>query len=242
MARLKPGVTLQQANANMDSVTRHIAEAYPVSNKNWGASVEYLQNDFVERDIIRNLWLMMGAVGFVLLIACVNVANLLLARGTARQKEIGVCTSLGATSGQLFLQFLIESLALASTGGALGVALAWIPVKAIVLLLPPYALPSEAVYGLNLQILLFTLVTSPCEGKKRCARFDLRADRGCSQGPRTGATSQASISVELMTNVDSRNTFTDIQPIAQFRGACKWLKDRKIWRARGDSNSRPSGS
>jgi putative ABC transport system permease protein len=164
MARMKPGVTLQQANANMDSVTRHIAEAYPVSNKNWGASVEYLQNDFVDRNIIRNLWLMMGAVGFVLLIACVNVANLLLARGTARQKEIAVRTSLGATRGQLFLQFLIESLALASTGGALGVALAWILVKVIVLLLPPYALPSEAVYGLNLQILLFTLATSVLSG------------------------------------------------------------------------------
>jgi len=164
MARMKPGVTLQQANANMDSVTHHISEAYPVSNKNWGASVEYLQNDFVSRDIIRNLWLMMGAVGFVLLIACVNVSNLLLARGTARQKEIAVRATLGATRGQLFLQFLIESLALASVGGVLGVALAWILVRIIVLLLPPYALPSEAVYGLNLQILLFTLVTSMLSG------------------------------------------------------------------------------
>src|SRR5438270_198008 len=113
MGRLKPGVTLQQANAEMDSVTRHIAEIYPASNKAWSASVESLHHDFTGQDTIKGLWLLMGAVGFVLLIACVNVANMLLARGTVRQKEVAIRASLGAKRSQPFTQFLTESLGLA---------------------------------------------------------------------------------------------------------------------------------
>jgi putative ABC transport system permease protein len=157
MGRMKPGVTLQQANADMDSVTRHIAEVYPLSNKNWGASVEQLQNNFTSKDTIKDLWLLLGAVGFVLLIACVNVANLLLARGTARQREVAVRASLGATRWQLFSQFLTESLALATIGGALGVGLAWAMLKVITVLLPPFSIPSEADVSLNLPVLLFSL-------------------------------------------------------------------------------------
>jgi putative ABC transport system permease protein len=160
MGRLKPGVTLQQANANMDSVTRHIAEVYPKSNQGWGAAVEPLQNDFISKDTIKNLWLLMGAVGFILLIACVNVANLLLARGTVRQKEIAVRASLGATRGQLFAQFLTESLALSLIGGVLGISLAWGLLKGIVALLPQFSLPSEADIRLNLPVLIFSLAAS----------------------------------------------------------------------------------
>ena len=155
MGRLKPGVTLQQANANMDSVTRHIAEVYPVSNKNWGASVELLQNDFLSRDTIKDLWLLLGAVGFVLLIACVNVANLLLARGTARQKEVAIRSSLGATRGTLFSQFLTESVALALIGGTLGVALAGAMLKVLNMVIPANTLPSEADLHLNIPVLFF---------------------------------------------------------------------------------------
>jgi predicted permease len=164
MGRLKPGVTMQQANADMASVAHHISEVYPTSNKNWGVSVEPLQNDFLSKETIKGLWLLLGAVGFVLLIACVNVANLLLARGTARQKEVAVRASLGATRGQLFSQFLTESLTLALMGGVLGVALAWFLLRAIVALIPPYSLPSEADLHLNLPILLFTLVTTILAG------------------------------------------------------------------------------
>jgi putative ABC transport system permease protein len=157
MGRMKPGVTLQQANADMDAVTRHIAEVYPVSNKNWSATVEPLQNDFTSKDTIKDLWLLLGAVGFVLLIACVNVANLLLARGTARQREVAVRASLGATRWQLFSQFLTESLTLATIGGALGVGLAWALLKVITILLPPFSIPSEADVSLNVPVLLFSL-------------------------------------------------------------------------------------
>lgn len=160
MGRLKPGVTIQQANADMDSVTRHIAEVYPKSNKGWGAAVEPLQNDFISKDTIKNLWLLMGAVGFILLIACVNVANLLLARGTARQREIAVRAALGATRWQLFGQFLTESVALSLIGGVLGISLAWGLLKVIVAMIPPFTLPSEADFRLNLPVLFFSLAAS----------------------------------------------------------------------------------
>jgi putative ABC transport system permease protein len=164
MARLKPGVTVAQANADMDSVTKHIAEVYPKSDTGWGASVEPLQNDFLGRDTIRALWTLLGAVGFVLLIACANVANLLLARGTARRREVAVRGALGATRRQLFSQFLTESVTLATIGGALGIALAYAFLKLILVLLPPFTLPSEADIRLSIPVLLFTLAATMLSG------------------------------------------------------------------------------
>ncbi len=118
--RLKPNISLAQAQADMDVVAHRIAENYPISNKGWSISVETLHNDFLPLEVIRTVWLLMAAVGFVLLIACVNVANLLLARGTTRQREVAARASLGASRIQVFAQFLSESLALASIGGVLG--------------------------------------------------------------------------------------------------------------------------
>jgi putative ABC transport system permease protein len=164
MGRLKPGVTLQQANADMDGVARRIAETYPVSNKGWGVSVEPLKNNFTRADTIRNLWLLMGAVGFVLLIACVNVANLLLARGTVRMKEAALRASLGATRSQLFSQFLTESLVLALIGGVLGVGLAGMLLKVIVVLLPQFSVPTESDIRLNLPVLIFSLAATILAG------------------------------------------------------------------------------
>jgi putative ABC transport system permease protein len=164
MGRLKPGVTLQQANADMGAVTHRIAEVYPLSNKGWGASVNRLQNAFTSRDTIKDLWLLMGAVGFVLLIACVNVANLLLARGTTRQKEVAVRTSLGATPLQVLSQFLTESLALALIGGALGIGLASAMLKVILAILPPFSIPTEADIHISVSVLVFTLATTALAG------------------------------------------------------------------------------
>ncbi|MFI5184688.1 MAG: ABC transporter permease [Vicinamibacteria bacterium] len=164
MGRLKAGVTLAQADANMKVVTDHIAEAYPQSNKGWSASVEPLQNNFLSRDTISALWLLLGAVAFVLLIACVNVANLLLARGTARMREVAVRSSLGAGRAQIFGQFLTESVVLSSIGGLLGVALSWVLLRGIMAMMPPYTLPTEADVRLNVPVLLFTLAASVLSG------------------------------------------------------------------------------
>jgi len=159
LGRMKLGVTLAQANADMDTVARHIAEDYPKSNKGWGVSVVPLKNDFLNPDTKKGLPLLLGAVGFVLLIACANVANLLLARGAARQREVAVRASVGASRRQIFTQFLIESLALASIGGVLGVGLAWVLMKAIVASMPPYTLLSETDVHMSVPVLLFTVVT-----------------------------------------------------------------------------------
>ena len=164
MGRLKPGVTRAQAQADMDGVTARIAQNYPKSNRGWGALVEPLKNDFIPPERIRSLWLLLGAVGFVLLIACVNVANLLLARGVARQKEMAVRASLGAAASTLFGQLLTESLILALAGGALGVGVGYAMLRGFIAVMPRNTLPSEADLSLNIPILLFTLAATILAG------------------------------------------------------------------------------
>ncbi len=164
MGRLKPGVTMAQANANMEAVSKQIAAVHPKSNTGWSASVEPLQHNFLPRETRSSLWLLLGAVGFVLLIACVNVANLMLARGSARQRELAVRASIGASRGRLFRQLLSESLALAIIGGALGVALSSVMLRAIVFIMPKDTLPYEADLTLNPQVLAFTLLVSTLSG------------------------------------------------------------------------------
>jgi len=160
MGRLKPGVTIQQAQSEMDGVARDIAAAYPSSNKGWGIKIEPLHNDFLPQERIQNLWLLLGAVGFVLLIACVNVANLLLAKGASRQREIAVRGALGASRSQVFTQFLTESLILALIGGGLGVVLGAVLLRGIAALIPKGTLPTEAVLQLDPHVLLVALAAT----------------------------------------------------------------------------------
>jgi putative ABC transport system permease protein len=163
MGRLKPGVTIKQAQADMDSVTMHIGEIYP-PNKGWGASVEPLRNDFLPKDTIRGMYFLMGGVGFVLLIACANVTNLLLARGTAREREIAIRASIGAGRTRLFRQMISEGLVLSLIGCLAGVALGWGILKLLTHYMPTNTLPSEADVSLNIPVLLFTLFATLAAG------------------------------------------------------------------------------
>jgi putative ABC transport system permease protein len=164
MGRLKPNVTTAQANDDMDSVARRIADAYPAADRGWSVHVEPLKNDYTSQDTIKDFWLLLGAVGFLLLIACANVANLLLARSTIRRKEVAIRSALGATRAQLFVQFLAENLSLSFLGGAFGIGLAWALLQAIVALLPPYSIPTEADVSVNLTVLLFSITATLLAG------------------------------------------------------------------------------
>jgi putative ABC transport system permease protein len=136
-------VTVQQAQADMDSIATHIAQPNPKSNKGWGLYVEPFKNDFLPSERKQTLWLLLGAVAFILLIACVNVANLLLARGLARQKELAVRSALGASRRTIFEQLITESLLLAITGGVLGIGVGYAMLQALIAIMPRGTLPDE---------------------------------------------------------------------------------------------------
>jgi putative ABC transport system permease protein len=166
LGRLKPGVTVAAANAAMAVIGKNLAAAYPKTNKDLTITVEPLKDDFLPKNTELGLWLMLGAVAFVLLIACVNIANLLLAWGTARQKEIAVRASQGATRARIFRQFLIESLSLAIMGGILGTLLSVALLRGVMSLMPrnQLGIPYEADPHLSIPVLLFTLAATLLSG------------------------------------------------------------------------------
>ena len=162
VARLKPGVTVGQAQAEMKTISQRLAQAYPTDDKGWGASVIMLRDDMVG-DVRPALMMMLGAVAFVLLIACANVANLLFARTFARKKEIAIRSALGASRARVILPQLLESLLIALAGGALGLVTAHYGIQ---LLLKFFAdnLPQMGTIGLSGPVLLFTLGLSVVTG------------------------------------------------------------------------------
>jgi predicted permease len=164
MGRLKDGVTRAQAQADMNGIAAQLAQEFPKSNTNWAISVEPLHLDFLPETTQRRLWLLQAAVGFLLLIACVNVANLLLARSTARRREVGLRSALGASRARIFAQLLTESLTLSVIGGAIGIPLASFLIKAIIALLPVNYLPIEADIRISIPVLVFTTVATITAG------------------------------------------------------------------------------
>ena len=162
IGRLKPGVSLEQARADMRTVTEDLAAAYPDTDKGISAKLVPLKTQVVG-SIQSSLLLLLAAVGFVLLIACVNVANLLLARSTGRAREFAIRIAMGATRARVLRQLLTESTLLALAGGALGLLLAHWETAALLGWLPA-ALPRAEEIGLDARVLLFTMAISLATG------------------------------------------------------------------------------
>ena len=162
VARLKPGVTLPEAQAAMNTISQRLEKTYPEDDKGWGAIVNSMREETVG-DVRPALLMMFGAVAFVLLIACANVANLVLARTFARRKEIAIRSALGATRSRVVQQLLSESLIISVCGGALGLLVAHFGIQ---LLLKFFAdkLPRMGEIGLDGSVLVFTFALSIATG------------------------------------------------------------------------------
>lgn len=157
MGHLKPGVSMKEAVADLTIVANNLAKTYPTEYpKHFSVQVESLTN-LVVGQFRTTLYIVLAAVGLLLLIGCGNVANLLLARATTREKEFAIRSALGANRWRLIRQLLVESVILAAGGAAVGTLLAWGGLKSLVALMPQRIIPAEAVIQLNMPVLLFTL-------------------------------------------------------------------------------------
>ena len=181
IGRLADGTSIGSAQADLDRIAAGITEAE--GEQQAVARLESLMDAYVG-DIRRQVWILMAAVGFVLLIACANVASLLLARGESRRRETALRTALGAGQGRMIRQFMTESVVLGLTGGLLGLALAWIGIRLLVPMLPA-DIPTVMLgnIGMDMNVLLFTFAAAGLAGLLfgiapaiRAARPDLNAE------------------------------------------------------------------
>jgi len=163
-ARLKDGVTLAQARANMDAIGKRIENDFPASNKGWGVVVEPYAETLINPQARTIILLLLSSTGFLLLIGCANLANLALARGVSREREVVVRASLGAGRWDLIRQFLTENVLLSICGGSFGLAIGYGLMKAMGLMLPPFTLPREVNASIDARVLLFALIVSIATG------------------------------------------------------------------------------
>jgi putative ABC transport system permease protein len=163
-ALLKPGVTFEQARVQMDALAIRIAHDFPKSNKGWGIGLDPFTSILVGSDVRVSLYVLMGAVGMVLLIACANLANLTLARGVSREREVAIRAALGAGRGRLLRQFLTESLLLAVGGGAVGLVFAYGGMAAIKRAMPDGTIPANRHVDIDARVLVFVLALSLVTG------------------------------------------------------------------------------
>jgi len=162
LARLKSGITIGHAEAEINTIQQNLDLLYPDANRGTGIAVTLLMQQIVG-DVRGTVLLLFGAVSLVLLITCANLANLLLARSTARAAEFGIRTALGASRGRIVRQLLTESVVLSLAGGALGVALAGLGLRVLLAALPQ-SLPRSENIGLHPEVLLFTAGASIAVG------------------------------------------------------------------------------
>ena len=164
IARLKPGVTLSQAEAEMRTIAARLEAQYPESDSNWSVRLMSLRETLVG-DVRAALWILFGAVVFVLIIACANVANLLLARATTRHREMAIRAALGASRARIIRQLVVESLLLSAIGGVLGTLIAQWCAGAIVWLVPKdLSFPRIDEARVDLAVLGFTVVVAMLSG------------------------------------------------------------------------------
>ncbi len=163
-ALIKPGVTLKEAQTQMDAVGARIAKDYPDSNKGWGVAVDRFADIIIGPDLRTGILVLMTAVGGVLLIGCANLANLSLARGVSREREVSVRAALGAGRWRLIQQFLTENVVAALLGGVAGIGIGYAGMVWSKTMVPPNAPPREADVHLDARVLLFALAISVLTG------------------------------------------------------------------------------
>jgi predicted permease len=161
--RLRPGVSLEQARAEMEVIGKRLEEQNPTLNAGFGVNIFPVYVEDVGKDLRRNLLVLLSAVGLILLIACANLANLVLTRAMARQKELAIRKALGASRRELIAQMVMESLVLSSIGGLLGLLVARWGIKAILALKPADILRPEQIH-IGIPVLLFTTAASLLAG------------------------------------------------------------------------------